>query len=1046
MTRSLYSSVPISDLFVALVIGVMLSAACVPADGRQQAPGVANPSEPVMLEPGKPVEGQIRGAATHSYRVALAQGQYANIVVEQRGVDVVVRVLDPSGRAIADVDSESRLEGEEHVPLVADSAAIYQLEIKPVYHRIADGTYQVKVAVVRPVTDRDRAEFEAHSLNTQAGRMSDAGKYDEAIKLAQQALESGEKALGPDDAYVGELTARLGLTLRTKGDYQGAERMLERAIRIDESSLGKENPQTAMAENSMGLVYRSTENDVKAEKFLMRSLETIEKNLGNNHPDVALCLMNIAGLHLSRGDFPAAVAELQRALTIADKSLDQDHFMMIALPHNLGNAYLEQGDYDRAEPLTERALKAAEQRYGPDHPNVATPLQNLGSIARIRKQYDRALELLWRAEKIREKSLGPTHQRTVSLLINIGNVYKDRGDLAKALELYQRALGILDTTAGPYSDLTLMSLANITSVHTIQGDAKALQDQVRVDQVVEKRIELNLAVGSERHMLAYSDWMAERTDRTVSLNVQRFPDSVAARELAAVAVLQRKGRVLDAVSETIAALHQRLKPDDQKLLDQLAGTDTELARVALNGPGKVPLEDYRKKLASLEEQREKLEAEVSRTTAGFFEQTSPVTLPAVRAVIPANAVLIEFAVYHPFNPAAIDGSDERFGEGRYVAYVIPRQGEVRCKELGTAKEIDKTLDALRQALRDPARSDVKQLSRAAGEKIFQPIRPLLGDATHLLISPDGELSLVPLEALSDEQGRYLVERYSVSYLSSGRDLLRMQVSRPSKTGPLVIADPLFGEPTTEIASTSQPKVAARSAKDPRRSITTAGDLSSVYFAPLSATAREARSIHALFPEARVVTGQQATTRFLKQVEAPKILHIATHGFFLEDPSHKARQTGKTGGPAAVPGIENPLLRSGLALAGANLNKGGKSDDGILTALEASNLNLWGTRLVTLSACDTGVGEVKTGEGIYGLRRAFFRAGAETLVMSLWPVSDNITREMMTAYYTGLKQGLGRGEALHQAELFMLKRKGRQHPFYWASFIQSGEWTNLDGKR
>jgi CHAT domain-containing protein len=102
--------------------------------------------------------------------------------------------------------------------------------------------------------------------------------------------------------------------------------------------------------------------------------------------------------------------------------------------------------------------------------------------------------------------------------------------------------------------------------------------------------------------------------------------------------------------------------------------------------------------------------------------------------------------------------------------------------------------------------------------------------------------------------------------------------------------------------------------------------------------------------------------------------------------------------------------------------------------------------VTLSACDTGVGEVKTGEGIYGLRRAFFRAGAETLVMSLWPVSDNITREMMTAYYTGLKQGLGRGEALHQAELFMLKRKGRQHPFYWASFIQSGEWTNLDGKR
>ena len=110
------------------------------------------------------------------------------------------------------------------------------------------------------------------------------------------------------------------------------------------------------------------------------------------------------------------------------------------------------------------------------------------------------------------------------------------------------------------------------------------------------------------------------------------------------------------------------------------------------------------------------------------------------------------------------------------------------------------------------------------------------------------------------------------------------------------------------------------------------------------------------------------------------------------------------------------------------------------------MNLWGTKLVTLSACDTGVGEVRNGEGVYGLRRAFMLAGTETLVMSLWPVSDNVTRELMTAYYTGLKEGLGRGEALRRVKLNMLRRKDRQHPFYWASFIQSGEWANLDGER
>jgi CHAT domain-containing protein len=245
---------------------------------------------------------------------------------------------------------------------------------------------------------------------------------------------------------------------------------------------------------------------------------------------------------------------------------------------------------------------------------------------------------------------------------------------------------------------------------------------------------------------------------------------------------------------------------------------------------------------------------------------------------------------------------------------------------------------------------------------------------------------------------------------------------------------------------------AASIAERRRSIIAAKDLSGVYFAPLTGAAQEARVIQVLFPEAQVLTGTQATKSALQRLIAPRILHIATHGFFLQDAS--AETSRNASGPGARSGqvtafkIEEPLLRSGLALAGANLNRGGSSRgrEGILTALEASNLNLWGTKLVTLSACETGVGEVKNGEGVYGLRRAFFLAGTETLVMSLWPVSDRVTREMMTAYYTGLKRGLGRGEALRHAELAMLKRKDRQHPFYWASFIQSGEWADLGGRR
>jgi CHAT domain-containing protein len=195
-----------------------------------------------------------------------------------------------------------------------------------------------------------------------------------------------------------------------------------------------------------------------------------------------------------------------------------------------------------------------------------------------------------------------------------------------------------------------------------------------------------------------------------------------------------------------------------------------------------------------------------------------------------------------------------------------------------------------------------------------------------------------------------------------------------------------------------------------------------------------------------LTGPQATETSLKQVSAPRLIHIATHGFFLTDTPTSSNASGKsTRGLSANVKIENPLLRSGLALAGANLHKGG-DDDGILTALEASGLNLWGTKLVTLSACDTGLGEVKNGDGVYGLRRAFMLAGTKTLVMSLSPVSDYVTRGLMTAYYKGLKQGQGRGAALRQVQLGMLKRKDRAHPFYWASFFQAGEWADLNGKR
>ena len=244
----------------------------------------------------------------------------------------------------------------------------------------------------------------------------------------------------------------------------------------------------------------------------------------------------------------------------------------------------------------------------------------------------------------------------------------------------------------------------------------------------------------------------------------------------------------------------------------------------------------------------------------------------------------------------------------------------------------------------------------------------------------------------------------------------------------------------------------------------------IYFEPLPGTAAEAKALSSILPNAVTLTKERATEWALKEVSGPSILHIATHGFFLT--GKQQLRTGTRGlslassGTQVVPSArnENPLLRSGLALAGANWLLGGKGEDGILSALEAAGLDLSGTKLVVLSACETGLGDIKKGEGVYGLRRAMVLAGSESQVITLWLVEDNATRDLMVAYYKRLQAGEGRTEALRQVQLEMIKNgkemqgKGLtrdlggklaalsadySHPFFWASFIQSGDWRGVD---
>jgi CHAT domain-containing protein len=302
-----------------------------------------------------------------------------------------------------------------------------------------------------------------------------------------------------------------------------------------------------------------------------------------------------------------------------------------------------------------------------------------------------------------------------------------------------------------------------------------------------------------------------------------------------------------------------------------------------------------------------------------------------------------------------------------------------------------------------------------------PIQKLLGKTRHIYLSPDGALNLVPFDALVDENGHYLVESLAITYLPSGRDLVRMGNSAPSRQ-----AATIFAGPDYETGKNPETR--------PRHQ-----------FSPLRYAKEEARSVAASMRGTSTLEGATATEAAIKALHAPKILHISTHGFFDEDlPAlHEAARHAFQMQLRPPAPVENALLRSGLAFAGAN-RSGVGNEDGVLTALEASQLDLWGTKLVVLSACETGKGQAENGDGVYGLRRAFGIAGAETVVMSLWQVDGRATGDLMKSYYQGLSKGDGRAESLRQAQLAMLASPERAHPHYWASFIVSGDDRSMEG--
>jgi CHAT domain-containing protein len=682
--------------------------------------------------------------------------------------------------------------------------------------------------------------------------------------------------------------------------------------------------------------------------------------------------------------------------------------------NNLAELYERIGDYTKAEPFLQRALNISRKSVGDEHPRTAIGLNNLAELYLTTGEYAKAKPLLKSAVEIEEKCLGPGDPETVLFLKNLAVLDDQIGDYTNAELLYVRILKADERSLGPDHPETAANLNNY-AYHCIDCQRFILAQELasRVGMAQEKHLANILSFASEQQRLQFQ----ETTDPFSLFCTLGNTSNVAQ------AILHYKGVVLDSMLEDRQVFEASSDPKSSEILGQLRSAKQRLSRLAFEMPRDFSQEARTRREQEkdvLSEQVEQLEADLARQVTGLGKarRALSVTVKKVQAALSKDQTLIELLRYNHY-------LGTNHWVSRYGGVVLADNGEPKWIPLGDAAVVEQNVAAYQKTVRGSTNElEFSKILQALYQAVWAPIETALPAHTKtIIISPDGALSFLSFATLLTPDDQFLCQKYSISYVASGRDLLLQP--KPSSSHQMEIyANPDFAATSSVIVPAETNSMVVM------RSVGTR-DLKDLYLAPLPGTARESAALEAAatswgWPTA-IFLGTNATKAQLQTVNSPRILHLATHGFFLpEDDLAIAGTNGGRGiggerpsGLAIEPAtshmqhisLKNPMLRSGLALAGAQTTfdawKRGEvtptENDGIVTAEDVGGLKLEGTWLVTLSACDTGTGEARAGEGVMGLRRGFVQAGAQNLLMTLWSVSDDETAKLMVDFYSAVQK-------------------------------------------
>jgi CHAT domain-containing protein/tetratricopeptide (TPR) repeat protein len=890
----------------------------------------------------------------------------------------------------------------------------------------------------------------------------------------------------------------LGLLLLDMGEDRLAKPHLDQAFEATKLAFGESSLKYAVQLSTMA-DWNTRQGDMTTGVRLHEQATAIYRHrYGQEHPNYAFNLCSLSSLYHAMRWNAKAEAALREAEAIFKAKLGEQNATYRECLNSLGVALAHSEKWSEAEQCLQRSLHLAADAHGPRSAEYAAGLHNFivllphmspSSLIRVLAEFiqtdemrptlqatfDQYLTLMSKGfegiqlaflEKIAaiERDAGMSDSANFAMtLFSLGQGYRLE-NLEKAEECLREALRLQRKhQAHSHSQLILHLSALADLCAAIGKTREALSLMTEAAEVEDRMASQVFVTGSEAERTQYVLALRRSFYVFLSLVLEFFQNAEDAVESAFELTLRRKALGSETLSAQREAILSGKYPQLAPCLTEWRDLRAQIARLTLSGPEAHGEEWHRERLAELFRRKETLESGLARQIPemGLSKRLEAADRFAVWNALPQDAALVELVLLERFD-FTVSPSGNQWKEGRYVAFVCAKAEPVTVTmlDIGPSDIVDSLLAEFRSATTGPERArhfgdlvgqpgNTEKSASESGAKlrqiVFDPLSSLLMGASKLFIATDGNLTRLPFGALPIADG-YLIDHYEINYLNSGRDLLRGGESQvPCSFKPVVVADPDF-----DLASDCIPVPKSMGSEtEVVRNLARSG----IRFTRLPGTRAEGEEVGRLLQVTPLVE-KQALKGTIRKTVSPKILHIATHGFFRASCEGDAKDSseGELGncGPILATRakgyfttrIQNPLLRAGLAVAGANRTLAGEgglpteAEDGILTAEDVALMDLSGTELVVLSACETGLGDVLAGEGVYGLQRAVGAAGAKTLVMSLWKVPDQQTRELIVKFYRGLLTGLPRGAALREAQRAMMVRY--RNPYYWGAFVCHGD--------